>query len=148
MRERSIFLCSCGASHIRENCFMGDMKRLYGSESLIHHSDRECQYTSSDYVSRLRRHNICISMTESGNPKDNAQAECINNTLKNELLKGKVFMSMEEARSAISKAIDPYNNERPHMSIDMMTPSEVATVSNSDQRQQGNMHPEVNTYQS
>lgn len=35
-------------------------------------------------------------------------------------------MSMDEAHSAISKAIDFYNNERPHMSIDMMTPSEAA----------------------
>ena len=102
------------------------LNRLDGSEVLIHHSDRGCQYASSDYVSLLRRHNISISMTESGNPKDNAQAERINNTLKNELLKGKVFMSMGEARTAILKAIDFYNNERPHMSIDMMTPSEAA----------------------
>lgn len=51
------------------------LKRLDGGEALIHHSDRGCQYASNDYVSLLCRHNISISMTESGNPKDNAQAE-------------------------------------------------------------------------
>lgn len=29
---------------------------------------------------------------ENGNPKDNVQAEKINNTMKNELLKSKVFL--------------------------------------------------------
>jgi transposase InsO family protein len=65
-------------------------------------------------------------MTEGGNPKDNAQAERINGTMKNELLKGMVFRSMEEVKAAVSVAVDFYNNERPHMSIDMMTPTEAA----------------------
>ena len=39
---------------------------------------------------------ISISMTESGNPKDNAVAERVNNTIKNELLKGIVFYHISE----------------------------------------------------
>ena len=65
-------------------------------------------------------------MTENGDPKDNAQAERINNTMKNELLKGVVFHNIEEVKSAIAVAVDFYNNERSHMSIDMMTPGEAA----------------------
>ncbi len=66
-------------------------------------------------------------MTESGNPKDNAQAERINNTMKNELLKGMRFMSVSEVSPAITRAVDFYNNEHPHMSIDMMTPAMAAS---------------------
>ena len=94
------------------------------TEGLIHHSDRGCQYASHDYVNQLMGNRVRISMTESGDPKDNAQAERINNTMKNELLKGKVFTSIEEVRTAVAAAVDFYNRRRPHMSIDMMTPAE------------------------
>jgi transposase InsO family protein len=64
------------------------LKRIEGQEDihLIHHSDRGCQYASEEYVSLLKNHKIQISMTESGYPKENAQAERINGTMKNELL--------------------------------------------------------------
>ena len=77
-------------------------------------------------MNTLRRYGIRVSMTESGDPKDNAQAERINNTMKNELLKDKVFRSIGEAIAAVALAVDFYNNRRPHMSIGMMTPSEAA----------------------
>lgn len=94
--------------------------------NLIHHSDRGCQYASREYVNMLREHGIQVSMTESGDPKDNAQAERINNTMKNELLKGKVFRSIEGVIAAVALAVDFYNNRRPHMSIGMMTPTEAS----------------------
>ena len=93
---------------------------------LIHHSDRGCQYASREYINMLKENGIHISMTESGDPKDNAQAERINNTMKNELLKGKVFRSISEVIAAVAVAVDFYNNRRPHMSIGMMTPAEAA----------------------
>ncbi|MDR1645667.1 MAG: IS3 family transposase [Tannerellaceae bacterium] len=107
------------------------LKRIAGKEDLhlIHHSDRGCQYASKEYVSVLKRHGIRISMTESGDPKENAQAERINGTMKNELLKDIVFRSIKEVKAAVSVVVDFYNNERPHMSIDMMTPSEAAYYS-------------------
>lgn len=101
--------------------------RIDGKKTeLIHHSDRGCQYASGEYVSLLKEHGISISMTESGDPKENAQAERINNTMKNELLKDCRFESEEEARMIIAEVISFYNHERPHMSIDMMTPAEAA----------------------
>ena len=93
---------------------------------LIHHSDRGVQYASSEYIRILREYGIRISMTESGDPKENAQAERINNTMKNELLKGKRFTDIAQVRSAVAKAVDFYNRRRPHMSINMMTPAEAA----------------------
>ena len=64
-----------------------------GNVSLIHHSDRGCQYASGEYITILKEHGINISMTENGDPKKNAQAEHINNTIKNELLKDMRFCS-------------------------------------------------------
>jgi hypothetical protein len=107
------------------------LKRISGDKNidLIHHSDRGCQYAGNEYVSILQRHGIRISMTENGDPKENAQAERINNTMKNELLKDIVFHNMEEVKAAVIVAVDFYNNERPHMSIDMMTPVEASCCS-------------------
>ena len=93
---------------------------------LIHHSDRGVQYASYAYTDILRKHNIKISMTECGDPKDNAVAERVNGIVKNELLQGMSFFSIQEVRKALKAAIDFYNNERPHMSLDWRTPTEAA----------------------
>ena len=65
-------------------------------------------------------------MTQTGNPKDNPEAERINNTLKNELLKDMIFHNLEEVRRAMASAVAFYNRERPHRSIEMLTPIEAA----------------------
>ena len=93
---------------------------------LIHHSDRGVQYVSAAYASVLLEAGIKISMTESGDPKDNAVAERQNNTIKNELLKDFKFHSVDEVKKAMGKAVEFYNNERPHMSLDNMTPRQAA----------------------
>lgn len=93
---------------------------------LIHHSDRGVQYASAKYITLLKDYNIGISMTENGDPKENPQAERINSTIKNEILMGCDFHSMKEVVVAVTKAVNFYNNERPHMSIGMMTPMEAS----------------------
>ena len=101
--------------------------RIEGREvNLIHHSDRGCQYASREYVGTLRARGIRISMTESGDPRDNAQAERINSTMKNELLRGRVFTSIDEVVTSVARAVDFYNTRRPHMSIGMMAPADAA----------------------
>ena len=67
-------------------------------------------------------------MTESGDPKDNAQAERINNTMKNELLAGKEFHDISEVIAAVAVAVDFYNNRRPHMSVGMLPPAQAAQL--------------------
>ena len=106
-----------------------DVLLSYGVDlsGTIHHSDRGTQYTSADYIEALHQYKIRISMTESGNPKDNPEAERINNTLKNELLKDMVFHDIEEVRTAMATAVPFYNMERPHRSIEMLTPAEAAS---------------------
>ena len=106
-------------------------KRLEGipleNIKLIHHSDRGLQYASREYVEILKGYHISVSMTEDGNPKDNPQAERINNTMKNELLKDMRFSNISQVMTAVTKAVNFYNNKRPHMSIDNMTPAQAAS---------------------
>lgn len=90
-------------------------------EGLIHHSDRGLQYYSTAYMELLGPE-VQISMTENGDPLENAIAERVNGILKDELLEQK-FDSLTEARTAVAGAVSIYNNLRPHMSIDMLTPA-------------------------
>lgn len=101
-------------------------ERLVDLTALIHHSDRGTQYASSNYVDILKERAIAISMTESGNPKENPQAERVNNTFKNELFYNRRFRTLAEVRTGVDAAVEFYNRRRPHMSIDMMTPEEAS----------------------
>jgi putative transposase len=89
--------------------------------SLIHHSDRGVQYCSLAYVDLLNHNNIKISMTENGDPLENAIAERVNGILKEELLQHK-YSDIKTARIAVAKAIVIYNTLRPHSSCNMLTP--------------------------
>ncbi|MCR5037980.1 MAG: integrase core domain-containing protein [Bacteroidales bacterium] len=105
-----------------------------GADKLIHHSDRGTQYACSEYIKQLRLIDITPSMTESGNPKDNATAERINNTVKDELLHGRTFTSLEQVTAAVESAILFYNSERPHSSLDWHTPDQAHQMSGEMKR--------------
>ena len=45
---------------------------------VIHQSDRGKQYRSNEYVKLLKEHHAQISMTENGDPYENAMAESVN----------------------------------------------------------------------
>ena len=88
----------------------------------IHHSDRGTQYTSKEYTSLLKQHNTQISM--SLNAQENAYAERINRTIKEEYLERWKPNSFCELKKQIRKAVDNYNTHRPHNSLNRMTPVE------------------------
>jgi len=90
--------------------------------TLIHHSDRGSQYCCSEYVKVLEHYGIKISMTEKGDPYENAIAERINGILKGDFLLEKTFASFTEASQAVSDAVEKYNHIRPHDSCDRLTP--------------------------
>ncbi len=90
---------------------------------LIHHSDRGSQYCCSDYVKILNDNFIKISMTQNGDPRENAIAERVNGILKDELL-AKSYLNYKEAVRSVSIAVSIYNHQRPHGSIDYLTPIE------------------------
>jgi putative transposase len=92
---------------------------------LIHHSDRGLQYCSAEYVSIADQHQIKMSMTENGDPYENALAERMNRTLKEEFGLGRVLRSKLHAKLLTEEAIELYNNRRPHLSLNMKTPQSV-----------------------
>jgi len=94
-------------------------------KGLIHHSDRGLQYCSYDYVDLLEKNGIEISMTESGDPRDNALAERMNGIIKEEYLSNHKIENLRHARSLLRRSIRLYNKKRPHLSINMKTPYEI-----------------------
>lgn len=103
--------------------------------SLIHHSDRGSQYMSNDYTRLLAMKGIYISMGEKA--QENAYAERINGTIKNEYLKYWEIETYKELTKAIKKAVNHYNKKRTHKSLPKKnTPGEFARklVSLNDQK--------------
>lgn len=92
------------------------------TRGLIHHSDRGLQYYSREYVKTLGK-GVLISMSEKSDPLENAIAERVNGILKQELLEER-FRNFPEAWSAVDKAVMVYNFQRPHLSIEMLTPAQ------------------------
>ncbi len=97
------------------------------SDKLIHHSDRGIQYCCYDYVNYLKGSSIEISMTENGDPYENAIAERVNGILKDEYDLYDTFPDYNQAYEAVKVAVDKYNNQRPHRSCDMLTPAQAHT---------------------
>ena len=91
---------------------------------LIHHSDRGSQYCSRRHTDLLKAHGVQISMTENGSPYENAIAERINGILKYEFGIIEGFASYEEAVKSIRQAVKFYNELRPHLSCNYLTPNQ------------------------
>jgi transposase InsO family protein len=96
--------------------------RSYSGQTLIHHSDRGSQYCCKDYVDLLDAEQIQISMTERGDPYENALAERMNGILKGEFNLYSSSLSFEQTFRKIEASIKAYNELRPHGSCDYLTP--------------------------
>lgn len=95
------------------------------AEGLIHHSDRGSQYCSSMYVNILKKEGIKISMTENGDPLENAIAERINGIIKGEYLFDYLIKTLLNAKEVLKSVVKLYNEDRPHSSIGNAVPSQV-----------------------
>jgi transposase InsO family protein len=110
-----------GSVQALELALSGNPANLQG---LIHHSDRGVQYCCKEYVELLKTGHIRISMTENGDPYENALAERVNGILKDEWLSLEQFSSYEQAKERISQVVKIYNEMRPHLSCGMKTPAQ------------------------
>ena len=100
-------------------------QRLNNAEKLIHHSDRGVQYCCDAYVKLLQKAGVEISMTQTGDPKENAIAERVNKTIKGEFTTEQQinYKDVEIAKNEVKNIIDYYNKKRPHRSVEMLTPN-------------------------
>jgi transposase InsO family protein len=95
------------------------------TEQTIHHSDRGVQYCSKEYVDLTTRNNIKLSMTENSDPYENAMAERMNRTIKEEFGLNRRLKSKQQVYELIKESINLYNQIRPHLALNMKTPNEV-----------------------
>lgn len=91
----------------------------------IHHSDRGLQYCSKEYGELTSKKNIKLSMTENSDPYENALAERMNRTIKEEFGMDRKLASKNQLIELVKESILLYNNKRPHLSLNMKTPEEV-----------------------
>ncbi len=82
------------------------------------------QYCSTEYTNLLQQHHAMISMTQSGDPLENAMAERVNGILKTELISNS-YDHIDTASVSIAKAITIYNYRRRHSSLNYQIPDEV-----------------------
>ena len=99
--------------------------RRYREQALIHHSDRGLQYCSKIYTQYLNENNITISMTENGDPYENAVAERVNGILKDEFGLSEQLGNHKQALLQIDQSVFTYNHLRPHLSCSMLTPQQM-----------------------
>ena len=93
------------------------------TSSLIHHSDRGIQYCCNEYVRMTEHFGIQLSMTEKGDPYENAIAERVNGILKHEHGLKETFAGYNQARDAVDDAVKKYNELRIHDSCNRLTPA-------------------------
>ena len=89
-------------------------------KELIHHTDRGTQYRSNDYIKLLGDYKIKISMCKCA--LDNAHMERLNGTIKNDYLYQYEPEDFKELKSNLTKTVKNYNEDKPHSSLNKMTP--------------------------
>lgn len=103
--------------------------QLPKSAKAIHHSDHGIQYCCGRFTQLLATHDLQRSMGEVGNCYENAHAERLNGILKDEFRLGDVFASKTDATRAVHQAVQIYNQHRPHLSLNFLTPFHVHSLS-------------------
>jgi putative transposase len=98
--------------------------RLHGTPEIFN-TDQGAQFTGKAFTGVLKKHGIRISMDGKGRAADNIFVERLWRTVKYEEIYIKSYETMKELKQNLTAYFDFYNNERPHDSLERMTPTEV-----------------------
>ncbi len=109
-------------SLVKDALQMAINNKQHGTSPTIHHSDRGIQYCFPEYTKFATDNGMVLSTTEKYDPYENAVAERINETIKYEFGLIKTIPSLEIANKMVKQAVDIYNNQRRHRSLQMATP--------------------------
>jgi putative transposase len=91
----------------------------------IFNTDQGCQFTSDDFIRKLKDHDIRISMDGKGRWVDNVFIERLWRSVKYEEVYLRAYDSLAHARRSLGKYFDFYNTERRHQALDRRTPDQV-----------------------
>lgn len=86
--------------------------------------DNGPEFTSKVFLEWADKNNVDVHFIDKGKPTQNAVIESYNGKFRDECLNEHWFKDIHEARIAIEAWIEHYNTDRPHSSLDGMTPSE------------------------
>jgi transposase InsO family protein len=105
------------SDHLRAEANLKALKMAIKSHGApkIHHSDRGSQYIDKRYVKLLTDNGVDVSMGLQA--QDNAYAERINGTIKNDYLKHWKIKSFNELKNKVKQAVEHYNSKRIHDSL-------------------------------
>lgn len=105
------------SANIRALKMMMRTRKEHCLKDMIHHSDRGSQYTSKIYLAMLNENKMKISMCK--HAWENAYAERINRTIKEEYLTNWKIETYAQLKKAVATAVRRYNEERPHWKLPM-----------------------------
>ena len=110
------------ADVVLQSLLMAVWRRKPKTRVLVH-SDQGSQFTSRDWASFLKAHNLEHSMSRRGNCHDNAVAESFFNLLKRERIRRRIYRTRDEARQDVFDYIEMfYNPKRKHVRNGMLSP--------------------------
>ena len=112
-------------SMVKDALNMAYKNCIFNNKNIIHHSDRGIQYCCPDYSQYAENKGFILSTTQQYDPYENAIAERINGILKYEFGLKATIKSIELAQKMVKEAVDLYNNQRMHWSLDLKKPQEV-----------------------
>lgn len=105
-------------------------------DGVIFHSDRGCQYTSSDYAALARRNGVVLSVSRKGECWDNAVAESFFATIKRELISDRSWPTRAGLHRAVFDYIEGwYNTRRLHSTLNYLSPAEYEAIHHSASHQ-------------
>jgi putative transposase len=104
---------------------MAHQNKQFKVEDTIHHSDRGIQYCCPDYSEYAEKLGYKLSTTQQYDPYENAVAERINGILKYEYGLKRTLPNLSTAQKMAAQAIEIYNHQWVHWSLDFKTPQQV-----------------------
>jgi len=121
------------SDHMRATANVDALKMAlkYNRSPTIHHSDRGGQYIYKGYLKVLNDYESQVSMALSA--QDNAYAERINRTIKEEYLDYWKPKNFQQLKGQINRAVKHYNTKRPHNNLGKLTPVDFETMWSNNQ---------------
>jgi putative transposase len=129
------------ADLVKDALRMALENKEFHRDTIIHHSDRGIQYCCPEFTEFASKNGMLLSTTQKYDPYENAIAERINGILKYEFGLGKTLPNLTFARNMVRQAVEIYNNERPHWSLDLEKPAVAHTLQKHVNKTYGKKKP-------